>query len=79
MKENYVPDDVLASILDNMSEGRTATIENVETTSAIGAKKLPQPSQFVYLTNAEIDDLAMNTCKEKNHKQTIWGAKLFRG
>ena len=75
IKENELPDAVLADLID----GEDAIQSNPSGHLQVTDNNSTEPARFQNLNDGEIDELALNTCKKKTHKQTIWGVKVLRG
>ena len=79
INENDVPDALLAELLDHVQQGKDTIQENPTGHLLDADQSGTEPNRFIDLTDGEIDDLALNTCKKKTHKQTNWGVKVLRG
>ena len=79
MTENEIPDDVLAGILDDVKQGHSEIVTKTNGCQQKAEHNAPQKQCFPDITNDTLDELELNTCKKKTHKQTIWGVKVFRG
>ena len=67
-----VSDEVLIGVLDDVTATNYVLMQNPEASKLLTDKNSTEAKRFETLTNEQIDDLAMNTCKENAHKQNVF-------
>ena len=73
MREADVSDEVLIGVSDNVTTANCAIIENPEASKILTDENSTEPKHLETLTNEQIDDLTMNTCKIKTHTNKSFG------
>ena len=65
-------------LLEDVHQNNDAIIQNPGAPLPNAEHNSTEQSRFKDLTDGKVDDLALNTCKNKTHKQTNWGVKVLR-
>ena len=79
IQEGEIRVSVLCEVMDAVTQNFPEFRETPEVADETTSEKFVKSNRFPTLPTDEVDEIASNTVKKKNRKQTVWGIKEFRG